>query len=399
MREVLDVHGHGHGGDGRGVEGGFRFRARCVVLLGQEGRALLGVRRFGEGVVERGQERGGLLLRGARSLPSRFSLRPLVLAGRPPPPPRSGRGRRGASPPAVVFPAMPVPDAYRTVRSPRPSSFPSGTVPHGVLHSSLPPSAQVNLGSDKNRGVHLSSPLHPALSRAHAVLEPHFVERVLPGDGHGLLAMRASWTKLLLTLPKAAHPVASKLEERWRSPRGGGSEPREKWIELKSELASLASGGRSGGGPGPAKASKIVSSADRARVEMWPIETVFRHTYPRLDINVSKMQNHLLKSPFCVHPKTGRVCVPIDLGDFATFDPFAVPTLAGLMRELDEYDGAAARGEDGKDAGVVVHDWQKTSLRGPFESFQRKFLVPLLNDERRAMREEKERRAAVVGDF
>lgn len=31
--------------------------------------------------------------------------------------------------------------------------------------------------------------------------------------------------------------------------------------------------------------------------------------------------NHLLKAPFCVHPKTGRLCVPIDPERAEDFDP------------------------------------------------------------------------------
>lgn len=39
-----------------------------------------------------------------------------------------------------------------------------------------------------------------------------------------------------------------------------------------------------------------------------------------------------------VHPKTGRVCVPIDPANVREFDPFMVPTLGQLQRQIDKYD-------------------------------------------------------------
>jgi DNA primase small subunit len=77
-------------------------------------------------------------------------------------------------------------------------------------------------------------------------------------------------------------------------------------------------------------------------------DIILHYTYPRIDAEVSKHRNHLLKAPFCVHPKTGRVCVPIDPAMVEAFDPEKVPTIGQLLTELDELipvDGQEASGE------------------------------------------------------
>lgn len=65
-------------------------------------------------------------------------------------------------------------------------------------------------------------------------------------------------------------------------------------------------------------------------------DAVLQYTYPRIDSEVTKHRNHLLKAPFCVHPATGRVCVPVDPRRIDEFDPEGVPTVGQLLRELNE---------------------------------------------------------------
>lgn len=107
-------------------------------------------------------------------------------------------------------------------------------------------------------------------------------------------------------------------------------------------------------------------------------DIVLEYTYPRLDIEVSKKLNHLLKSPFVVHPGTGRVCVPIDTRNLEDFDPLGVPTVHSLLAEIDAWTGDA---ED--DKGRPVSDWEKTSLRPYIEQF-RLFVNGVMKEERGA---------------
>ncbi|KAK4365478.1 hypothetical protein RND71_016836 [Anisodus tanguticus] len=86
-------------------------------------------------------------------------------------------------------------------------------------------------------------------------------------------------------------------------------------------------------------------------------------------MEVSKHMNHLLKVPFCVHPKTGRVCVPINPKNCEEFDPCAVPTLSQLLGELNT---GGLRGEGD-------NEWDGTSLGDCVSYFRESFLQPLLN--------------------
>merc|ERR1711871_1014766 len=115
---------------------------------------------------------------------------------------------------------------------------------------------------------------------------------------------------------------------------------------------------------------------DGGDLESWRVELVLKHCYPRLDANVSKQQNHLLKSPFCVHPKTGRVCVPINPADANDFNPFAVPTLRQLCAQIDAYDGPAE-----------VDDLEKTDMKKALETFDQAFMHDMMPVNRKKLRE------------
>lgn len=216
-------------------------------------------------------------------------------------------------------------------------------------------------GSEKGKKVSARRPLHPHIDRSLKLLNPHFTSTILSDQDPWQSAEQSE--KLLNLISDKSLTTA--LQKKWDSAPNRSSE--QKWADIDSvaEAGNLST----------LSAKQLVEAKQDIRLE---------YTYPRLDAEVSKKLNHLLKSPFVIHPGTGRVCVPIDVRRVEDFDPFSVPTVTQLLGEIDAWDDAH-RGE-GEDEVKKVEDWQKTSLK-PFIEYFRGHVANLLKEEARGKRE------------
>ncbi|KAG8193668.1 hypothetical protein JTE90_024031 [Oedothorax gibbosus] len=191
-------------------------------------------------------------------------------------------------------------------------------------------------GEYKSKKVHLPETLHPSLKQADKIISKYFDDLML----------------IKQELLKSGFAKCTTSQEKWAT------------------LVSVD--------------DKAMAKGVKNRSKHFVTEVQFQLCYPRLDINVTKGLNHLLKAPFCVHPKTGRVCVPIDIKTVDSFDPFTVPTISSLCKEIDEYDASlkeANKNEETTDEDQVsatpkIEDFNKTSLRTSIETF-RKFVKNL----------------------
>ncbi|KAI5693340.1 hypothetical protein M8J76_000259 [Diaphorina citri] len=145
--------------------------------------------------------------------------------------------------------------------------------------------------------------LHPHLKRAKLIIEDQF-EKLL--EEQELLSTKERQGKVLGLVSNG--DIRAEIEKEWT--RIGPGQDVEKWDRLNSDR-------------------KLKYAIEEILLEL---------AYPRLDIHVSKGVNHLLKSPFCVHPKTGKICVPFHARAVEKFNPNNVPTINQLISEVEQYD-------------------------------------------------------------
>lgn len=170
-------------------------------------------------------------------------------------------------------------------------------------------------------------PYHPHIARSFEILKRKFEQNILIDQDPWRVPAKAAE---LADLVGGFEPkFAALLKTHWNEP----APSTVRWQEIDMI------------------ARKMDSNFDKVRLLEAKQDTIIQQMYPRIDANVSRARGHLLKSPFCVHPDTGKVCVPVDRRNAARFHPDEVPTIQGLLDELEKYTG-----DDMKP------DWQHTSL-------------------------------------
>lgn len=203
--------------------------------------------------------------------------------------------------------------------------------------------------STGGKAVDLRRPLHPHLSRSLDILKHDFPKMILRDQDPWAGELAAE--KLAHKLPDST--LSKKLVSKWKD---SIESSRDKWLDIDTVAQQSGS-----------------TTLDPTKLMEAKQDIIFEYTYPRLDVAVSKLTAHLLKSPFCVHPKTGRVCVPIDVDNVESFNPFLVPTVDHLLSELNSFD-------IDKPTDDRLESYEKTSLKPYVETF-RKFVNNLVKEE------------------
>lgn len=234
--------------------------------------------------------------------------------------------------------------------------------------------------------LNLKKPFHPHIERSFDILKREFIDIILQDQDPWLTESSTSsesraWRsvkELISFIPDQT--LQTKLMDKW-SLQQSLSSSKAKWEDIQ-ELASKT-----------LKNQAQVNQLNEAKKEI-----IISYLYPRLDVEVSRQLIHLLKSPFCIHPSTGNVCVPFDiysnisgneLDDGYGFNPITSPNLHVLQNEMEDWEQKASlpndelRSSENKNdlkRGGRIPDYERTSLK-PYVEYFAKFVNELIKDE------------------
>lgn len=202
--------------------------------------------------------------------------------------------------------------------------------------------------------VIIGDKMHHSVKRALKIIEPHFEEVILVDQN--LFAQENGIMKLIQVIPDEN---ARKETEQYLR-KFDGKSSKEIWDAFTKFANSM-------------RTSQTGSIWNR-KLKYIIEEIQIALMYPRLDINVTKGINHLLKSPFVIHPATGKVCVPFSVQAVSKFDPNTVPTINQLLEDINKYD-EERKDQNANDDKSNMKEYRKTGmLKGVkvFEEFLRK---------------------------
>lgn len=228
-------------------------------------------------------------------------------------------------------------------------------------------------GAQGGKRVNMRRPLHPHIRRSMELLRPYFSQILVEQEP---FLSQSGQDRLLELLPDK--DLKDALRKKWSSSPDRPS--KKKWDDI-DELAKTG----------------VSKNLDTKALLEAKQDILLEYTYPRIDVEVGKKRIHLLKSPFVVHPGTGRVCVPItcdgDMKKAEDFDPLTVPKVTELLQEIDEYgqDEEDKENATSQENGIQkrIHDWEKTRLKEYYQLFNN-YVNKLVKSENMSLKRERD---------
>lgn len=252
------------------------------------------------------------------------------------------------------------------------------------------------LGSKQSRSgkkqLILKKPFHPHVERSFNILKQEFITIILEEQDPWFTSadskVSKAWEQVDVLLSFILdNSLQEELRQKWKEQKTI-STSKSKWEDINVIAKKTL------------KHQNQVNQLNEAKKDI-----IIYYMYPRLDIEVSKQLIHLLKSPFCIHPGTGNVCVPFDPlqnlsdnkeDDSYGFNPMNAPNLSLLQTELEIWETKRIDGDDqfqGKDNESEdrrIPDYEKTSLK-PYIDYFARFVNTLLKDELKGINMKRER--------